>query len=154
MFFSLRKAGQVKTTCSDGCFLWMLCAGWCVLQLNRSIDRSVNSTFLVTGWGFCQSLSILSPTERHHCHKSHNWQFNYNRLLALSVWLQLHPVVLYCEKLSNWKFFNSYRPCSNLPQALVPKTFMQGAHLYLGVGSIGMSGITHLNKISDPCNST
>lgn len=151
MCLSLRKGGQVSTACSAGCFLRMLCAVWCLLQLNRSIDRSVNSTFLVTGWVFCQSLSILSPTESEHCHKSH-WQFSYNRLLAMSSWPQLQPVVLYCKQLSNWKFFNSYRPCSHLPQALILKTFLQGAHLYLGKGSVGMSGITHLNKISDTCN--
>lgn len=135
-------------------FCWMfsedVCAVWCVLPLNRRIDRrSVNSTFLVTGWGFCRSLSVLSPTEHQHCHKSH-WQFSYDRLLSMSDWPRV--VDLSCEQLSSWKFFNRDRPCSHLPQAIVPKTFMQDAYLYLGECSVGKSGITHLNKISDTYN--
>lgn len=32
------------------------------------------------------------------------------------------------------------------------KILMQGIHLYLGKYSVGMSGITHLNKISEHRN--
>lgn len=135
--FKKSRSGQYSL------FSWVfsedVCAVWRVLQLNRSTDRrSVSSTFLVTEWGFCQSLSVLSPSERRHCHESY-WQFSCNTLLAMSGWPQLQLVVLCCEQLSNWKFFNRYRPCSHLPQALVLKTFLQGAHLYLGKCSVRMS---------------
>lgn len=78
--------------------------------------------------------------------------YNIIRFLAMSGWPQLQLVVLSCEQLSNWKFFNRCRPCSHLPQAFVLRTFLQGAHLYLGKGSVGMSGITHLKKNSNTCN--
>lgn len=154
MFLS-KKSKSVQYSLFCWVFSEDVCAVWCVLPLNRRIDRrSVNSTFLVTGWGFCPSLSVLSPTEHQHCHK----------ITGSSVMIDLFLCQighrLWTFPVSNYQTENSstetdhvatyHRPLYQKPSCRV--AFINLHYLCLGKCSVGMSGITHLNKISDTCN--
>lgn len=100
-------------------FCWMIsedvCAVWCVLQLNRSIERkSVNGTFLVTGWDFLPvskcTISHWKPTLPQ---ESLTFQLEWT---SCHVWLgtasACGPFLWATIKL---KIFNRHRPCSHLP---------------------------------------